>query len=156
MIRLGAGFAALTLGTFLSFSDAFLATWTAAARGRHDIAARGPFLLALFAPYFTAAVALVVIGVAVYAARRQRSFAKRIAVLSVATIAIAFVIVMIDHSATMWLVLRDLRGRFGAGGYVVGDITRCSRGRAWLFAHREPRSGFQRMPSLTNIESTAQ
>lgn len=75
LLRVSAGALLLALGITGVLAMAFLLAWERGADGARDIAARGPFLLALFLPDMAGAAAVVTVVVAGVVAWRRRAAA---------------------------------------------------------------------------------
>jgi hypothetical protein len=119
--RLLIGLLVLATGLFLGLGDLFLAVWTARSNGEHDIAARGPWLLAMFIPYLASLVALVTVCVALATGRRVGAWPVRLA-LGIVAAGVMGILLYADPSATVWRVLAPGRRMLGEWGTYAADV----------------------------------
>lgn len=113
-LALGLGLVA----SFLWLGDAFLWLWERGSAGESDIAARGPFLLAIFLPW----IALIAGGLAIVAAVwRARAERRNVIVHVLAAIAATLIVgaaLYSDPTVSFWRAAHVLRGPIGSSlGY---------------------------------------
>jgi hypothetical protein len=120
------GLGILSVSGLLLMGDIFLLIFEIGSRGESDIAARGPFLLALFVTDFAIATAAVVAVIAAVRARRSQQFALRDALVAVCLVSLAYVALYLDPNVIALRTLSALRGPLGrwAGyyGFVAADL----------------------------------
>jgi len=106
--------------------DFFLLQWESSSQGQSDIVARGPFLLAMFIPYFVAAVSIIVALIAAVRARRLDRSALRDFALAVGLVLAVGVVLYVDPTASALRVLSAARSslgqRSGYVGFIVVDL----------------------------------
>ena len=126
----------LAAGLLLAAGDTFLAAWRAAAGDAHDIAARGPWLLVLYVPFFVLGTALV-IGLLLLPLARRHQLAPwpRVLLPVTATVAAA-VVLYADPYTVVWRVLGPLRLALGPLGGAALDGLLVLAGLALLWRLR--------------------
>ena len=119
--RLFLSLALIAVGLLLAAGDAFLAAWEAGAGEHQDIATRGPWLLALYVPFFTLGAALVAGLLLVPLGRRHQLAPWPRVLLPVGAALTAAAILYADPFTLVWRVLQPLRAALGPGGAAVLD-----------------------------------
>ncbi len=114
--------------------DLFLLSWERLSQGETDIAARGPFLLVFFVPYFAVALATMVALAAALRARRLQRSALGAAGVAISLILLAVVVLYVDPGSVALRALSVIRTPLaraaGYPGIVVADLGAVAAGLA--------------------------
>src|SRR6185312_9701444 len=109
-------FAALTVmafGSVLVIGDVFLGVWNIQAGEAHDIAARGPWLLAMLIPQTLCVAALALVLLAFYLGRRGAwSLASRILLLVLAVVVFG-ALLYAEPTSLVFRAILPIRRSFG-------------------------------------------
>ena len=127
---------------FLLLGDAFFWSWARSSEGHSDIAARAPFLLVIYLPYFAITVAATAAIIACLRARREQLNVRMHLVSAlIATLGVGIALYF-DPSVSFWravnLVRTPLQESWGHPAILLSDVALAVLAW-WLGRARTPR-----------------
>lgn len=137
-LRLFAALVIAALGVVLTIGDGFLFAWNVQAGEAHDIAARGPWLLAMLVPQILCAAAVALSVLALLLGRRGIwPLASRILLPTLAVLAVG-ALLYADPTSIVFRILLPIRQALRGAGASLLDIALLFAGGWLLWNERKP------------------